>query len=283
MIKANNDDKKVICYFSNWAGLRDGDGQFIPENVNANLCSHVIYAFAKLDEESLSMTPSGPRSDLDDGYYKRLQSTVKKQNPDAKVLISLGGWADSAGNKYSRLVNSPKSRANFVKEAVRFLKIYGFEGLVLEWHFPVCWQSDCSKGPSSDKQGLTQLAEELKKTFAKHGYSLGATLSGYKQVVEVAYDVEQLGKVLDFMNIVTYDVRGFWDGKTGHHAPLYVENDDTNTEYNTGGGIVHCTFDLNYHLSSFCSEFSYEPLRIHGCTKVQVDCWNPILWPVFQH
>jgi hypothetical protein len=83
--------KKVICYFSNWAGLRDGDGKFIPENVNANLCSHIIYAFAKLDDESLTMTPSGPRSDLDDGYYARLQSIAKKQNPDAKVLISVGG------------------------------------------------------------------------------------------------------------------------------------------------------------------------------------------------
>jgi GH18 family chitinase len=27
---------------------------------------------------------------------------VKKANPQAKILISLGGWADSAGDKYSR-------------------------------------------------------------------------------------------------------------------------------------------------------------------------------------
>jgi hypothetical protein len=27
---------------------------------------------------------------------------VKKANPHAKILISLGGWADSAGDKYSR-------------------------------------------------------------------------------------------------------------------------------------------------------------------------------------
>ena len=225
--------KKVICYFSNWAGLRDGDGKFIPENVNAKLCSHIVYAFAKLDEESLTMTPSGPRSDLDDGYYARLQSIVKKQNPDAKVLISVGGWADSAGDKYSRLVNSGEARANFVKQAIKFLKLYGFDGLVMEWHFPVCWQSDCSKGPNSDKQGFAALAQELKKDFKEHNFTVGGTLSGYKQVIDVAYDVKSLGDSLDFMNIMTYDFRGFWDGKTGHHAPLYVDNDDTNTDYNT--------------------------------------------------
>ena len=232
MTKAKS-GKKLICYFSNWAGLRTGDGRFIPENVDASLCSHVVYAFAKLDEESLTMTPSGPRSDLDDGYYRRLQAIVKQKNPDAKVLISLGGWADSAGDKYSRLVNSPKNRVNFVKQAVKFLKLYGFEGLVMEWHFPVCWQSDCSKGPSSDKQGFTKLAEELKSAFSAFSFALGATLSGYKQVIDVAYDVKGLGDSLDFMNIMTYDFRGFWDGKTGHHSPLYVDSKDTNTDYNT--------------------------------------------------
>jgi len=226
-------DKKVICYFSNWAGLRDSDGKFIPENVDATLCSHIVYAFAKLDEETLTMTPSGPRSDLDDGYYSRLQAVVKKQNPGAEVLISVGGWADSAGDKYSRLVNSGQARQNFVKEAVKFLKLYGFQGVVMEWHFPVCWQSDCSKGPNSDKQGFASLAQELQREFSKHGFSVGATLSGYKQVIDVAYDVKRLGDALDFMNIMTYDFRGFWDGKTGHHAPLYVDNDDTNPDYNT--------------------------------------------------
>jgi hypothetical protein len=35
-------------------------------------------------------------------YYERVVEVVKKANPQAKILISLGGWADSAGDKYSR-------------------------------------------------------------------------------------------------------------------------------------------------------------------------------------
>ena len=231
LTKANT-DKKVICYFSNWAGLRSGDGRFIPENIDARLCSHVVYAFAKLDEDSLSMTPSGPKSDLDDKYYKRVRDVVKSTNQQAPVLLSLGGWSDSSGDKYSRLVNNHNARDNFVKKTVKFLELHNFDGLVLEWHFPVCWQSDCTKGPASDKQGFATLVTELMKAFQPKRLTLGATLSGYKSVIDAAYDVNTLSDNLHFMNIMTYDFRGFWDGQTGHHTPLYQDSADSNTDYN---------------------------------------------------
>ena len=102
----------------------------------------------------------------------------------------------------------------FVKKTVNFLKLHNFDGLVLEWHFPVCWQSDCSRGPSSDKQGFATLVKKLKKVFKSQKLILGATLSGYKTVIDEAYDIASLSGDLDFMNIMTYDFRGFWD-KTG--------------------------------------------------------------------
>ena len=231
LTKANTDNK-VICYFSNWAGLRSGDGRFIPENIDARLCSHVVYAFAKLDEDSLSMTPSGPKSDLDDKYYKRVKDVVRSTNQQAPVLLSLGGWSDSSGDKYSRLVNNHNARDNFVKKTVKFLELHNFDGLVLEWHFPVCWQSDCTKGPASDKQGFASLVTELMKAFQPKRLTLGATLSGYKSVIDAAYDVNTLSDNLHFMNIMTYDFRGFWDGQTGHHTPLYQDSADSNTDYN---------------------------------------------------
>ena len=65
------------------------------------------------------MTPSGPKSDLDDRFYSRVLDRVKQTNTEAKVLISLGGWSDSSGDKYSRLVNNQQSIDNFAKKAVR--------------------------------------------------------------------------------------------------------------------------------------------------------------------
>ena len=140
-----NKANKLLCYFSNWSGMRNGDGKFVPENIPADKCTHIIYAFAKLDENEMSPAPSGPLADINDDFYARVVKHVKADNPSAKVLISVGGWADSAGDKYSQLVNSAANRDKFVRNTEKFLSVHGFDGVVMEWHFPVCWQSDCSR------------------------------------------------------------------------------------------------------------------------------------------
>ena len=57
-----------------------------------------------------------------------------------KVLLALGGWNDSAGNKYSKLVGSPASRKKFIDHAVGFLLKHNFDGLDLDWEYPSCPQ-----------------------------------------------------------------------------------------------------------------------------------------------
>lgn len=55
-------------------------------------------------------------------------------------VLSLGGWNDSEGDKYSRLVNNATARKNFISESIIFLQKYGFTGLDLDWEYPKCFQ-----------------------------------------------------------------------------------------------------------------------------------------------
>lgn len=57
-----------------------------------------------------------------------------------KVLLAIGGWNDSAGSKYSELVNNPFARSKFVKHVVNYLKQNNFDGLDFDWEYPKCWQ-----------------------------------------------------------------------------------------------------------------------------------------------
>ncbi len=38
--------------------------------------------------------------------------------------------------------------------------------------------------------------------------------------------VAKIAEKLDFINVMTYDLRGSWDGRADHHAPLYARNSD---------------------------------------------------------
>jgi chitinase len=46
----------------------------------------------------------------------------------------------------------------------------------------------------------------------------------------VAYDINTVCRDLDFVNLMTYDIHGAWDSKTGYSAPLYAGAGETNPE-----------------------------------------------------
>lgn len=65
---------------------------------------------------------------------------TRLKSEGVKVVLGVGGWNDSEGDKYSRLVNDPKSRAKFISHLSTFLKRYDFDGVDLDWEYPTCWQ-----------------------------------------------------------------------------------------------------------------------------------------------
>lgn len=145
-IAENTNRKKVVCYYTNWAWRRESFGRFTPEDINGQLCTHIIYAFATLNAETFLL-------DIDDSvnaYRSFLNRTaeVRRRN-GVKILLGLGGWNDSGNDKYSRLAGSQSTRRNFAEYVVRILRQYGFDGLDLDWEFPVCWQVNRNIFPSS--------------------------------------------------------------------------------------------------------------------------------------
>ena len=114
-------------------------------------------------------------------FYRKVVAYKKK---GIRVSLAIGGWNDSLGDKYSRLVNSPAARSRFVQHVVKFLKEYDFDGLDFDWEYPKCWQVNCASGPASDKQGFADLVKELRAAFRPHGWLLSAAVSPSKVVID---------------------------------------------------------------------------------------------------
>jgi len=61
----------------------------------------------------------------------------------------------------------------------------------------------------------------VKSVFQPEGLVLSISISGYKEVIDKAYDVPAISRTADFINVMTFDYHGHWDKKTGHLAPLF--------------------------------------------------------------
>ena len=47
-IFAFSDKKKIFCYYSSFAQSRPSVGKFLPEDIDPELCTHVIFAFVNM-------------------------------------------------------------------------------------------------------------------------------------------------------------------------------------------------------------------------------------------
>lgn len=94
------------------------------------MCTHIVYGFAVLDRDSLSIKPHDTWADFDNHFYERVVAYKKK---GLKVTVAIGGWNDSAGDKYSRLVRNEAARARFIKRVIEFIEKHNFDGLDLDW------------------------------------------------------------------------------------------------------------------------------------------------------
>ncbi|XP_075149513.1 chitinase 10 [Haematobia irritans] len=234
----SNEDYKVVCYFTNWAWYRPGQGKYVPEDIDENLCTHIVYGFAVLNSNSLTIKTHDSWADIDNRFYERVVAYKKK---GIRVTVAIGGWNDSLGSKYARMVLDPQARRRFIESVMAFCEKYGFEGLDLDWEYPVCWQVDCSKGSANEKEGFASLVRELADAFKPKGLLLSAAVSPSKMVIDAGYDVPKLARYFDWIAVMTYDFHGHWDKQTGHVAPLYYVEGDSNPYFNAN-------FSINYWL-----------------------------------
>jgi len=261
------DHKKLVgCYVGTWAFYRPGYGKFTVDNIDSSLCTHGFYGFADLNNRTedphawelvaydpwLDQAPDDcndwanncdPNGDGSicchyDNYRKFV--ALKDTNPEFVPMISIGGW-NAGSKKFSQMAADPAKRQIFLDSIIPFVQKYGFEGVDMDWEYPGARDTIDEDG---DKENFSVLVKMMGELLHEHNLLFTAALSPGKTTIENAYDIPEISKHLDYLNVMTYDYHGWWENNshpfTGHNAPLYGRAEE---EWEDSPGYMFSVFD----------------------------------------
>jgi chitinase len=205
---------RVIGYFPEWRSTSAAD-------LPGELLSHICYAFALIKEGQCAI--DNPESF--NRHMPELQQ-LKQKHPHIRTFISVGGWTGSA--PFSDMAFTESSRDKFARSCAAFVSKHGFDGVDIDWEYPVGGGNDPSKGRPEDKRNFTLLLAQLRKHLDAQGkldnktYLLTAATPAPRAHYE-HMELDQIHRHLDWINLMTYDMAGGWSKLTGFNAPLHGE------------------------------------------------------------
>lgn len=223
--QAASSGKIVAGYYGSWAAYSG----YTPLNIPASKLTHINYAFANIGND-LKITLGDPNIDI--ANFAKLND-LKKTYPTLKTLISVGGWEWSG--KFSDAALTEASRTVFADSVAAFIKQYGFDGVDIDWEFPVGGGLASNVKRPEDKTNFTLLLKKLRETLDAQGLSNGkkyllTIAGGAGTSYTLNTELKLIANYIDFATVMTYDIHGVWDTYTDLNAPLYNPS-ETSPQY----------------------------------------------------
>ncbi len=257
----NPKPQRRVCYFANWAPYRGVKPPLYPDEIDPTLCTHIHYAFAKIDLATLSPVATEDH-DMNWTYigkmplYIRLYS-LKRRNTKLKILLAVGGWS-MRSEGFNLATGTYENRTKFINQTLEFLREWNFDGVDLDWEFP----GDEERGASSNsKENFNKLVTEFRagveaesEQSKKRKLLITSAVAADPGKIEKGYEVANLCQQLDYVSVMTYDYHGgTWDEWTGLNSPLYSRQKESSEQESPSiAEWKNANYSINYWISNGC-------------------------------
>lgn len=212
-------DYKMVGYYAGWSSYSG----YKVSNIDASKLTHINYAFANISDDGEIVVGD---TAIDHENFKDLQQ-LKKQHPQLKTMISVGGWTWS--KNFSNVAASENARTKFAESVRRFILENGFDGVDLDWEYPVSGGHPDNVNRPEDKRNYTLLLKKIRETLneqeKKDGKEYLLTIAAGASGSHAAnMELSELHQYVNYIQLMTYDINGEWDELTGLNAPLYKDS-----------------------------------------------------------
>ncbi len=222
---SGRDDDKLVGYYGSWDAYARA---YTPRDIDASRLTHINYAFAGISDGRVALGDAA----VDPSNFAELKQ-LKAGNETLKLLISVGGWNGS--KDLSDVALSNDSRRRFVDSAIAFLRRHGFDGIDIDWEYPVSGGKPGNRHRPEDKPNFTRLVENLRTALdaagaADHRTYLLTVAAGAAPSAVANVDLAAMARSVDWINVMAYDLNGAWSSTSGHNAPLYADPADASPD-----------------------------------------------------
>ncbi|KAJ2076213.1 hypothetical protein GGH13_000035 [Coemansia sp. S155-1] len=199
----------IMGYYPSWKRAQSA-------NVDWSKYTHVNMAFG-------IPTSSGTFSFDGDWFLPALVTSM--HSAGTKVLMSVGGWTGS--NYFSTIMKDAGARLTLISSMVTYVKANNLDGIDIDWEYPGRLGDNCNVfDVVNDTPNYLAFLQDLRAALTAvfgAGQKL-ITLAVRVQPFEVnsvpSKDVSAFAKVVDYANLMQYDINGGWNNVTGPNAPL---------------------------------------------------------------
>ena len=191
VVAASRDSKVVVAYVTSWSEVMP-DPQYM---------THINYAFGHVNDSF-----NGVKIDNEE----RLRQIVdlRKQKPELKVLLSIGGWGSG---RFSEMAANDEYRRAFAADCDRVVKEFALDGIDIDWEYPTSSMANISSSPD-DTENFTLLMQDIRAAIGNEKELTLATVASARYI-----DFKAILPSVDFVNIMAYDMAS----APKHHSALY--------------------------------------------------------------
>jgi chitinase len=224
------------------------------DQVPWEMLNTISYFFASPNGGHCSSPNARQRADIES------LAAVKKAHPGLTVLVSVGGWGAPG---FGADAATAGSRRAFVSSCVAGW-LSGFptglvNGFDIDWEFPVSGGLPGIGSSPADRANYTLLLDEFRTQLRQYAAHTGQPQRAMKISVDIpagrvqddgsghagapydaahSYDLAAVGRTVDIVNLMTYDLCTGYSTVSCFNAPLVKRSGDPNDRFNNDTGAI---------------------------------------------